>query len=252
MIYKLILKMMMVNILSLSIFQSAYVIALPQNEKTTCDEKEGQLQLIGQSPAAIDDEVYDEILNCLRANMILKCRHNMSSSEKKVYHFLKKGIFTFSCIYHLVYSRETDRILIRGKETAKIVTRKDEVDDIISFFYNAFRGESAHKLFPRIRRHYTGISIKRIQKWLNSNEDHFKTNPIFSNKPHLTPVISKSVQGCNQIDFVDMRTIAVLTNGTQYNYVLSVLDVFSRYLWLQPLSGKNSAEVLKHLKEIFR
>ena len=167
-----------------------------------------------------------------------------------VYHFLKKGICTFSCIYDPVYSRETDRIVTREKEETKIEPRKDEVDDIISFFYNAFKGEGARKLFPRIRRHYTGISIKRIQKWLNSNEDHFKTNPIFSNKPYLTPVISKIVQGCNQI--VDMRAMAVLTNGTQYNYVLSVLDVFSRYLWLQPLSGKNSAEVLKHLKEIFR
>ena len=49
----------------------------------TCDEKEGQLQLIGQSPATINDEVYDEILKCLRANMILKCRHNMSSSKKR-------------------------------------------------------------------------------------------------------------------------------------------------------------------------
>ena len=133
-----------------------------------------------------------------------------------------------------------------------IVPRKDEVDNIISFFYNAFKGEGARKLSRRIRRHCTGISIKRIQKWLNSNKHHFKTNPIFSNKPPLIPVISKSVQGCNQIDLVDIRSMAVTTNGTQYNYVLSVLDVFSRYLWLRPLSGKNSAEVLKHLKEIFR
>ena len=222
-------------------------------KKTTCDEREGQLQVIGQSPAAIDDEVYDEMLNCLRANMILKCRHNMSSSEKKTYHFLKKGIFTFSCIYDPVYSgRETDRIVTREKEATKIVPRKDEVDDIISFFYNAFRGEGARKLFRRIRWHYTGISIKRIQKWLNTNEDHFKTNPVFSNKPPLTPVISKSLQGCNQIDLVDLRSMAVSTNGIQYNYVLSVLDVFSRYLWLRPFSGENSAEVLKHLKEIFR
>ena len=158
--------------------------------------------------------MYDEILNCLRANMILKCRHNMSCSEKKVYYFLKKGIFTFSCIYDPVYSRETDGIVTSEKGATKIVPRRDEVDDIISFFYNAFKGEGARKLFPRIRRHYTGISIKRIQKWLNSNEDHFKTNPIFSNKPPLTPVISKSVQGCNQIDLVDMRSMAVSTNST--------------------------------------
>ena len=197
MIYKLILKMMMLNILLLSIFQSVFVITLPENEKLTCDEKESQLQLIGQSPAAIDDEVYGKILNCLRAYKILKCHHNMSSSNKKVYYFPKKGIFTFSCIYDPVYSHETDQIVTREKGATKIVSRKDEVDDIISFFYNAFKGEGARKLFPRIGRHYTGISIKRIQKWLNSNEDHFKTNPIFSNKLPLTPVTSKTVQGCN-------------------------------------------------------
>ena len=72
--------------------------------------------------------------------------------------------------------------------------RKYEVDDIISFLYNAFKGEGARKIFPRIRRHYTGITIKRIQMWLNSNEVHFKTNPIFSKKPPVTPVISKSVK----------------------------------------------------------
>ena len=154
----------MLNILLLSIFLSVFVIRLPENEKLTCGGKEGQLQLIGQSPAAIDDEVCDEILNCLRANMILKCCHNMSSSEKKVQYFLKKGIFTFSCIYDPVYSRENDRIVTREKGATKIVRRKDKVEDIISFFCNAFKGEGARKLFARIRRHYTGISIKRIQK----------------------------------------------------------------------------------------
>ena len=60
----------------------------------------------------------------------------MSSSEKKVYYFLKKGIFTFSCSYDPVYSREINRIVTREKGATKIVPRKDEVDDIISFFYN--------------------------------------------------------------------------------------------------------------------
>ena len=43
----------------------------------------------------------------------------------------KKGIFTFSCIYDPIYSRETDRIVTRENEARKIVPRKD---DIISFF----------------------------------------------------------------------------------------------------------------------
>ena len=85
--------------------------------------------------------------------------------------------------------------------------RKDEVDDIISFFYNAFKDEGAGKLFSRIRQDYTGISIKRIQKRNNEQK-----RSLFSNKQHLTPVISKSVQGCNQIDLIDMRSMTVLSN----------------------------------------
>ena len=76
----------------------------------------------------------------------------------------KKGYIHFSHIYDPVYSRENDRIVTREKGATKIVRRKDEVDDIVSFFCNAFKGEGARKLFARIRRHYTGISIKRIQK----------------------------------------------------------------------------------------
>ena len=54
---------MMLNIPLLSIFLSVFAITRLEDEKTTCDEKEGQLQLIGQSPSAIDDEVYDKILS---------------------------------------------------------------------------------------------------------------------------------------------------------------------------------------------
>ena len=125
---------------------------------------------------------------------------------------------------------------------------------IVPFFYHTYKGEGARKIQPRIKRFYTGISIKRIQKWLNSNENHFKINPIFSNKLPLSPVVSKTVQGCNQIDLVDMRSMSVTKNDVEFNYnnFLSLLDVFSRFLELRPLSSKDSNEVLTHLRGIFR
>ena len=81
------------------------------------------MQLIRQSPLAIDHEVYDEILKCQRANMILKCRHKMSNSEKKVYDFLKKGIFIFSCIYDPVYSRDANQIVTKEQEATKCLKK---------------------------------------------------------------------------------------------------------------------------------
>ena len=36
-----------------------------------------------------------------------------------------------------------------------------------------------------------------------------------------------------------------------YRYILTVIDVFSRYVWLRPLKGKHSAEISRHLEDIF-
>ena len=107
--------MMMLNILLLSIFQSVFVITLNENKKLTCDKKEGQLQLIGQSPVANDDEVYDETVNCLRANMILKCRHNISSTKKKVYYFLKR-VYSLFHVFMILYKVVKLIGLLQGKK----------------------------------------------------------------------------------------------------------------------------------------
>ena len=108
------------------------------------------------------------------------------------------------------------------------------------FFFHTYKVEGARKIQPRIKRFYTGIIIKRIKKWLIGNENHFKINPIFSNKPPLLTVVSKTVQGCNQIDLVDIRSMLVTKDGVECNYILSLLDVFLRFLELRPLPRKDA------------
>ena len=76
------------------------------------------MQLIRQSPAAIEHEVYDKILKYQPANMILKCRYKMSNSEKKVYYFLKE-VNSFFHIYDPVYIRETNRVVTKEQEATK-------------------------------------------------------------------------------------------------------------------------------------
>ena len=145
-----------------------------------------------------------------------------------------------------------NRVVITDEENPKIVPQKGEIDKRVSFIYHTYKSEGARKIQPRIKRLYTGISIKRIQKWLSSNEKHLKINPIFSNKPPLSPVVSETVQGCNQIDLVDMRSMSVTKNGVEYNYILSLFDVFLRFWELRSLSSKDFNEVLMHVRGIFR
>ena len=177
--------------------QSNIFSTLPTDDENVSDGKENEIETNRKSHPAIDDEVYEEIMNCLRSKLMLKCRHIISIDEKKIYRVLKKGIYGFAHINDPVYGCEKYRVVTADEENQNIVPQKGEIDKIVSFFYHTYKDEGARKIQPGIKRFYTGISIKRIQKWLNSNENHFKTNPIFSNKRPLFPVVSKTVEGCN-------------------------------------------------------
>ena len=56
----------------------------------------------------------------------------------------------------------------------------------------------------------------------------------------------------HQIDLVDMKTEAVEFDGVIYRYILTLQDIFSRYLWLRPLSRKKSSAVASEISRIFR
>ena len=155
----------MLNILLLSIFQSVFVTntiwkwkAYLRRERrsvathwtVTCRNwRWGVWRNIELSARKCDSKMLPQYQQQRKKGLLL---------PKEVY------IHFFTYLWSCIYSRETDRIFTREKGSTKIVPRKEKVDDIISFFCNAFKGEGECKLFPRIRRHYTGISVKRMQK----------------------------------------------------------------------------------------
>ena len=40
-------------------------------------------------------------------------------------------------------------------------------------------------------------------------------------------------------------------DGNTYKYIMSVIDIFSRFVFLRPLQTKESAEVAEHLLDIY-
>lgn len=48
-----------------------------------------------------------------------------------------------------------------------------------------------------------------------------------------------------------MKNTPVKKNGKTYNYILTVQDVFSRYVWLRPLTGKASHLVARELYKLY-
>ena len=54
-----------------------------------------------------------------------------------------------------------------------------------------------------------------------------------------------------QLDLVDMHKTPVQNSGKTFMYVLVILDVFSRYLFLRALQSKSSTEIASHLLQLF-
>ena len=90
-----------------------------------------------------------------------------------------------------------------------------------------------------------------IQEWINSDRKHCESQPIFENEDPLQAIIAKSLMDACQIDLVIVeKHPSKVYNNKTYFYILNVMDVFSRYIFLKPLQSKESLEVARHLGEI--
>ena len=73
----------------------------------------------------------------------------------------------------------------------------------------------------------------------------------FRNRCPPVPVNAKAVNERWQIDLIDMRSMKVEDDGKEYKYILSVVDVFSRFVMPRPLKDKTSDGVKRELSKLF-
>ena len=75
--------MLLSSIVVIALLQSNTFCTLPTDDEDVSDGKENERETNKNSHPAIDNEVYEEIMNCLRYKLMLRCRHIMSNDEKK-------------------------------------------------------------------------------------------------------------------------------------------------------------------------
>ena len=132
-----------------------------------------------------------------------------------------------------------------------MILRSSEVEKVIHYYFSKYKSENCYKLHSRIRDSFAGVSKHVIQEWINSNRKHCESHPIFENKGPLQPIIAKSPMNVCQIDLVIMeKHPSKGYSDKTYFYILNVMDVFSRYIFLKPLQSKESLEVASHLRKI--
>ena len=130
--------------------------------------------------------------------------------------------------------------------------KSSEVNKVVVEEFERTKGSGAGKLACSLRDNFLGVSRAKIQTILNTDKSHYRRNAKFLNKAKLKPIRARDVHVRHQIDLMDMsKKGSVKMNGHLYRYVLTVIDVFSRFLWLRPLESKSSQVIASELESIY-
>ena len=190
---------------------------------------------LGSGITALDDETYEIFVQMIKGEFSSPVTERTAKINSARVRFwlnkdnpsLRGGVLCF-----------------RGKAIAK--------KSVVKKSFKTSKGSGIRKLYHRLKDSYTGISERNVHKVLLKSTIHQKLNARFQNSPRLGPIRARDVQVQHQIDLVDMNKLCTKYNGKVFRYVLSVMDVFSRYHWLVPLQRKCSSHVACVLIRIYR
>ena len=95
----------------------------------------------------------------------------------------------------------------------------------------------------------TGMSVKKVKSWLKEQPTytlHRQARKKYPTRQYVVHDIDQQWQA----DLAEVILIADKNQG--YRYILTVIDIFSRYAWARPLKSKRGEEVAAAFRDIFR
>lgn len=101
------------------------------------------------------------------------------------------------------------------------------------------------KRFAKAQR----VPLKTVQKALEGSLAYTLHRPHRKNFP-TAPVVVYGIDEQWAADLVEVQTLARYNKGLRY--LLTVVDVFSKYAWVRPLTKKTGEEVKKAFLDIFK
>ena len=103
------------------------------------------------------------------------------------------------------------------------------------------------KLYRAARRY--GVTRSQVLEWLQLQPGYTLHKPA---RKHFrrNRVIVFGIDSQWQADLVDLQSLSQWNRG--YKYLLTCIDVLSKFAWVVPLKTKTGKELVAAFKEIFR
>ncbi len=94
----------------------------------------------------------------------------------------------------------------------------------------------------------SGIKTKKVKEWLKA-QPTYTLHKAARKKYPTRQYIVHNIDEQWQADLADVTLIAGENDG--YRFILTVIDIFSRYAWARPLKSKRGVEVAAAFRNIF-
>ena len=201
---------------------------------------------------SISAGVHSALLNLLKGYTVPK--KEWTKNIVAAYRIQRRKIASFKQMCNPLTGEIEERVVIdtNNRGDGKILLQNHEVEQCIKMYFTKYKGAGARKLYYIVAKAFCGVTERDIQTFLNRQHVNQQIHPSFKNKQKLKPVTSKEVMNRVQMDIVDMMQNPVeISEDKVYRYVLVILDVFSRMIFLRPLQSKSSTKVASIVMQIF-
>jgi transposase InsO family protein len=111
----------------------------------------------------------------------------------------------------------------------------------------AFAGPK--KLYNTLKQNKQVVTLSQVRKWLRDQDAYSLLQPV-KYKFQRQRIITRGIDDMWDVDLADMSNIANANEGN--HFLLIVIDVFSRYLWVQPIPDKSHQSVIQAFQRIFQ
>jgi hypothetical protein len=121
-----------------------------------------------------------------------------------------------------------------------------EYNKLKELYYNPDSGfSSLQKLIGIAKEHKLKLTNKQIEQWYNSQN----INQIYGNKQNDEFIQIKANDiGYLQADLMDISKYSKYNHG--YHFILTIADVYSRYVWAFPLKSKNAEQISEYMEQV--
>jgi Integrase core domain/Chromo (CHRromatin Organisation MOdifier) domain len=126
------------------------------------------------------------------------------------------------------------------------------MDRIRSLYYNPKEPSSyggVNNLFKRVNEIDPRVSKSQVKDWLSGELTYTIHKPVKYRFPR-NKTIAFGANEQWQADLADMSSLSRVNNG--YKYILTIIDVFSKVGYAQPVKNKKPESIIKAFGDLFR